>query len=288
MIDIREKITHLLVRIFKPLVRILLRHGISYKASAEILKWCYVDIAHNECGINNKKANKSRVAVITGLTWIDVKNLIDEDVALMDVKPDEFHRASRVLSGWVSDKNYQDAGKIKNIPIYSTQNHNDVSFENLVEKYSGGATIRSILDDLLEHKAVKKVDDDTVQLLRTHYISSSSKSEKFAIDIMAESVRDVINTINHNMQAKDDDLYMQRIVQQVDLPAQHLPLVKTFIRERSQNLVDEVDSFITALSQQDTKNKDGKIDRLGLGLYYFQEPIELENRINSQNSERKI
>ncbi len=284
----KEKLTQLLLRIFKPLVRILLRHGVSYKASAEVLKWCYVDVAHKEFGINNKKANKSRVAVITGLTWIDVKNLIDNDVALMDVKPEEFHRASRVLSGWISDKDYQENGKPKNLPIYAKNSREGVSFESLVDKYSGGATIRAILDDLLEHKAIEKVNTDNVSLIRSHYISSSSKSEKFAIDIMAESVSDVINTINHNIQANEDDLYMQRIVQQIDLPAKHLPLVKTFIRERSQKLVDEVDSFITVLSQQDRNNKDEKIDRLGLGLYYFQESKESENRINSQYSERKI
>jgi len=281
----KEKLTQLLLRVFKPLVRILLRHGISYKASAEVLKWCYVDVAHKEFGINNKKANKSRVAVITGLTWIDVKNLIDNDVATTNLKPEEFHRASRVLSGWASDTSYQENGKPKSLPIYAKNSREGVSFESLVDKYSGGATIRAILDDLLEHKAIEKVNGDNVSLIRSHYISSSSKSEKFAIDIMAESVSDVMNTINHNTQAKDGDLYMQRIVKQADLPVKHVPLVKTFIRERSQKLADEVDSFITTLSQQDVNDKDEKVDRLGLGLYYFQEP---ENRINSQNSERKI
>ncbi len=283
MTDIKDNLTQLLLRIFKPLVRILLRHGVSYKAAAEVLKWSYVDTAHKEFGINNKKANKSRVAVITGLTWIDVKNLIDNDLVSMDSKPEAFHRASRVLSGWVSDEDYLEQGKPVVIQLYSKDSHNNISFESLVEKYSGGATIRSILDDLIENKAVERIGADKVKLIRSHYISSSSKSEKFAIDVMAESVSDVINTISHNIQASEDDLYMQRIVQQVDLPVKHVPLVKTFIRERSQNLVDEVDNFITVLSQQDTDSEDQKIDRLGLGLYYFQ---EAKNRTNLQNSEK--
>ncbi|MCF6289299.1 MAG: DUF6502 family protein [Proteobacteria bacterium] len=272
MLDIREKLTKLLLTIFKPLVRILLRHGISFKAASEVLKWCYVDIAHKEFGINNKKANKSRVAVITGLTWIDVKNLIDNDVAFLDSKPEEFHRSSRVLTGWTVDKDYIDNGKTKNIPIYSKNDKKDVSFESLVEKYSGGATIRSILDDLIEHKAIEKIDNDTVKLLRSHYLGSSNKSEKQAIDIMAMSVSDLIKTIDFNIHAKDDELYFQRILQERELLVRDVPLVKSFIQERSQKLTDEVVSFITALSIQsmNNKNKEEKVDRIGMGIYYFQ------------------
>ncbi|MBL4660356.1 MAG: hypothetical protein JKY19_08365 [Alcanivoracaceae bacterium] len=286
MIDIREKLTQLLIRIFKPLVRILLRHGISYKATAEVLKWCYVDIAHKEFGINNKKANKSRVAVITGLTWIDVKNLIDNDVALMDVKPEQFHRASRVLTGWLTDKNYLQDGQAKIIPINSDSNNQiNISFENLVENYSGGATIRSILDDLIEHKAVEKTANDQVKLLRTHYISSSNKSEEQAIDIMAMSVSDLINTINHNIKAEDDDLYFQRIVQQRQVPKKHLPLIHTFIRERSQKLADEVDNFIGALSHQESTDcSENKLDRLGLGIYYYQDYTNSEKETNERKT----
>ena len=271
MTDIKEKLTHLLIRLFKPLVRILLRHGISYKASAEVLKWCYVDVAHNEFGINGKKANKSRVAVITGLTWIDVKNIIDEDVVLMDSKPEEFHRASRVLTGWLSDKDYQENETTEIIPIYSIDKYKDICFESLVEKYSGGATLRSILDDLIENKAIVKTSNNEVKLIRTHYVIQSSKSEQKALDIMAMATSDLIKTINHNIQANDNDLYFQRIIQQRSLAQKHVPLVQTFVRERSQKLADEVDSFISALSMQPEELEEEKIARLGLGIYYYQD-----------------
>ena len=271
MQDIKEKLTQLLIKIFRPLVRILLRHGISYKACTEVLKWCYVDVAHNEFGIKGKKANKSRVAVITGLTWIDVKNLIDEDVLLMDSKPEAFQRASRVLTGWLTDDAYQANNETKIIPIYSQDKFNDISFESLVEKYSGGATLRSILDDLLENKAIVKIDGDKVKLIRTHYVIQSSKSEQLALDIMAMATSDLIKTINHNIQASEDDLYFQRIVQQRQLAKRHVPLVQTFVRERSQKLADEVDSFVAALAMQPTENDEEKIARLGLGIYYFQD-----------------
>ena len=95
---------------------------------------------------------------------------------------------------------------------------------------------------------------------------------------MAMSVSDIIKTINHNIQSKEDNLYFQRIVQQREMPKKHLPLVHTFIRERSQNLADEVDNFIGALSQQGINDPDDtKLDRLGLGIYYYQDSTKTKD-----------
>lgn len=275
LVDIKEKLTEILIKIFRPLVRLLLRHGISYKACAEILKWCYVDIASTEFGINNKKANKSRIAVITGLTWIDVKNLIDNEPALMDVEPEKFHRSLKVLTGWVSDLTYKRGNDlIKEIPIYSKNDKKDISFESLVESYSGGATIRSVLDDLLDHKAVEKTSKDSVKILRSYFLCHSKDSEIKSLDIMGMCTSDLLNTINHNIITSDDDLYFQRYIQQKEMPVHHIPLVETFIRERSQKLANEADTFMATLAQQDTVNSETvKIDRLGLGIYYFQGKI---------------
>ena len=94
---------------------------------------------------------------------------------------------------------------------------------------------------------------------------------------MAIGVSDLMNTIDHNINAKKDDLYFQRILQERHLPTCHVPLVKTFIRERSQILSDEVVSFISALSTQESKNSEKQtIDRIGLGIYYYQDE-EKEN-----------
>jgi len=270
--DIKEKLTELLIKLFKPIVRLLLRHGISYKACAEILKWCYVDIAKNEFGINNKIANKSRIAVITGLTWIDVKNLVDNEPALMNTKPEKFHRSLKVLTGWISDPNFREGDSYtKEIPLYSENDKTDVSFESLVEHYSGGATLRSILDDLIDHQAVEKTSKNSVKILRSYFLCHGKDSETKSLDIMGMCSSDLLNTINHNITTSDDDYYFQRYVQQKDMPVQHIPLVETFIRERSQKLANEVDAFMATLAQHETADSEtGKVDRVGLGMYYFQ------------------
>src|SRR5512135_1484512 len=68
-------------RILKPLVRILLRNGVSYKTFADIAKRQYIEVARNEFPIERRKQSVSRVSVITGLTRKEVSRVIALDIS---------------------------------------------------------------------------------------------------------------------------------------------------------------------------------------------------------------
>ena len=59
-------------RLLKPLVRVLLRNGVSYGTFADIAKRQFVEVARNEFSIQGRKQSLSRVSVITGLTRKEV------------------------------------------------------------------------------------------------------------------------------------------------------------------------------------------------------------------------
>ena len=62
----------------KPLFRIFLRSGISYKDFTEVAKSLFVEISTDEYGLRGRKTNISRVAIMTGLTRKEVKKIRDE------------------------------------------------------------------------------------------------------------------------------------------------------------------------------------------------------------------
>ena len=66
-----------LVRMLRPLVRLLLRRGVSFKAFSDLLRWLYVDVAIEEFGLSGRKQSVSRVSVVTGLTRKEVSRLIN-------------------------------------------------------------------------------------------------------------------------------------------------------------------------------------------------------------------
>ena len=60
------------LRLLRPLVRILLAHGISYKTFSDLAKWVYVDVAGRDFRISGRKQSTSRISVVTGLSRKEV------------------------------------------------------------------------------------------------------------------------------------------------------------------------------------------------------------------------
>ncbi|MEX1290347.1 MAG: DUF6502 family protein, partial [Desulfobacterales bacterium] len=50
------------LKLLRPLMRILLRNGVSYGTFADLAKWIYVDVAAKEFGIKGRKQTTSRVS----------------------------------------------------------------------------------------------------------------------------------------------------------------------------------------------------------------------------------
>ena len=59
-------------KLLQPLVRILIRQGISYGELSEILKGVFVEVADRDFGLPGRKISQSRIAIITGLTRKEV------------------------------------------------------------------------------------------------------------------------------------------------------------------------------------------------------------------------
>ena len=85
------------LRILRPLVRVLLRNGISYKTFADLAKWVYVDVATRDFGLPGRKQSVSRVSVITGLSRKEVSRVQDLPRPDDAAEEERYNRAARVI-----------------------------------------------------------------------------------------------------------------------------------------------------------------------------------------------
>ena len=76
---VKDHLRGALALMFKPLVRLLVSQGLTHAEFSEVAKEVYVEVAlrHFE---PSERINKSRVAVLTGLTRKEVKNVIDRAI----------------------------------------------------------------------------------------------------------------------------------------------------------------------------------------------------------------
>jgi hypothetical protein len=133
---------------------VLLQAGVTPKHFAELAKQAFVEAAGTLSKFSNGKINRSRVAVMTGLSRVEVKRLLTGRVALTGSLPAQQSRGERVISGWMSDHRFLDSrGRPQRLPIAGAR----VSFASLVKKFGGDVPHRAVLEELRRLRVVRQI-----------------------------------------------------------------------------------------------------------------------------------
>lgn len=253
-------------RILKPLIRILLRNGISYGTFADIAKRQYIEVAQNEFLIKGRKQSISRVSVITGLTRKEVKRIVGLDKAEDAQTQDRYNRAARVVAGWRRDSEFLDSqGKPLELSVSGMGN----SFQELVKRYSGDIPYRAILDELDADGSVKRIGENRVRLTQRAYLPKADDSMK--LHILGVDTAFLIDTIEHNLNAENSSPRFQRKVLYDNLPAEALPEFRRLSSKAAQDLLERFDKWLS-VRDRDVNPKSGGTGRhtAGVGIYYFE------------------
>jgi hypothetical protein len=255
-------------RVLTALIRVLLRHGVSYQAFSEVARRAYVEVAASEFGIPGRKSTISRVSVLTGLSRKEVQRL-NGTPAPVDAEGAEHHnRAARVVAGWVRDAAFRDAaGAPRPLAL-----EGEASFTELVRRYSGDMPPRAVLDELIRVGTAARDDDGRVRLLARVYMPRTSDARK--LSILGTDTAYLLQTIDHNMQ-EDGPPRFQRKVMYDNLPAEALDEVRAATAQHGQALIERLDQL---LSQHDRDinpalRGSGRM-RAGVGIFYFEEPVQ--------------
>jgi hypothetical protein len=262
-----------LARMLRPLVRLLLRRGVSFKAFSDLLRWLFVDVAMEEFGISGRKQSISRVSVVTGLTRKEVSRLINLPVQTDQVSSDKYNRLSRVIAGWRRDPDFRDKrGGTASLFIKGE----GFTFSDLVRRYSGDMTTRSVMDELLRIGAVKVLRDGRLKLTVRSFVPGREDDVK--IHILGTDVGHLIATIDHNLNLGAEASgkpFFQRKVLYDNLPAEVLQEFQILSEEASQKLLERLDVWL-AERDRDNNPQIGGTGRhvAGIGIYYFEEPYK--------------
>ncbi len=266
--SIAKTLNSAVLKLLRPLVRLLLSNGVSYHLFADLVRWVYVDVAFNDFGIPGRIQTSSRVSVITGLSRKEVQKLRDLDIPTVTDAPERYNRATRVISGWIRDPLFSDkAGNPQPLPL-----EGPVSFSSLVRKYSGDMPVRAVLDELINVGAVAPEQDGTIKLLTRAYLPGADRAAQ--LDILGTDAADLLATISHNLQEKNSPPFFQRKVSYDNIPAEFLEQFKSLSSEKAQALLEKLDTWLADHDRDANPAVQGSgRKRVGLGIYYFEEDV---------------
>lgn len=251
-----------ILKLLRPLVRLLLRHHVPFSTFEELAKHVYVQCAMEDFGIPGRKPTLSRASILTGLTRKDVTRLVAEPAPERTVADEAYNRAARVLTGWARDPEFHDD---QGRPLLLEP---AAGFAELVRRYSGDMPVRAVLDELLRVGAVKEREDRRIELLAPAYVPRGSPVETLAI--LGSDVADLVTTIDHNLQHGESDPRFQRKVMYRRYPVTPLSDFRKLSAAQAQALLETLDRW---LREHFDKDDPAPRMRVGMGIYYFEEPM---------------
>lgn len=262
--SVQTTLTRAVRTLLKPLVRILLRNGIAYGSFAELAKKTYVDVAFENFAPEGKKQTVSRVSALTGLTRKETKRLHEMAQDDADASQQRYNRAIRVISGWLNDAGFHDAG---GQPLTLPVDGEGASFAALVKKYSGDMTTQSMLAVLSAAATVVR-EEDRVRLIQHAYLPGNDPADK--LHILGTDSAELIATIDHNLVSQSDALRFQRKVSNHRVRAEALPEFRALSSRKAQALLEEFDAWLAKHEITAGDQDDDQGHYVSLGIYYYE------------------
>jgi len=266
----------------RPLVRILLRHGISFAEFAEIVKAVYVEIAVTDFKVEGKRGTKSRIAVITGLTRKEVSRVVEGARKDSGESKSNLNRVARVLAGWHTDPDFIGPYGMPLEIRYEEGGLSAVNFSNLVRRYSGDMSPRSMLDELMRVGAVVETEPGWLKVLRRVYEPQTLAMDNF--ERVGEVVKNFVDTVDFNLQKKEAGAgRFERIVYSTEgIRDEDFSKFRNYVNERCQALLEEIDNWIARLDLPE-KAETTKTTHTGVGIYHY-----IERRDDKETFKKKL
>lgn len=255
-------------KLLRPLIRILLKNGVTYAELSEVVKSVFVAIAGQEFHVPGKKMSKARIAIVTGLTRKEVHRLTKTDQEDRFKLRTNLSRIGRVLTGWHTDPEFTGPYGMPLEVRYDSDVPNDTTFVRLVQQYSGDMTPRAMLDELMRVGAVVETDRNWFKVVRREYVPEALAPD--FLERVGVGIHDFISTIETNLEKAEDraGLFERTVKRTGGLREEDLPAFNAYVRERCQALLEEIDNWLTNLADPDPEKGEKVVDS-GVGIYHF-------------------
>lgn len=270
MSDVKSQVLTAFRLTFRPVARILLRAGITWKELTEVVKATYVEVASDDFGLQGRPTNVSRVSILTGLTRREVRRLRD---LLDEADPQVFQRmnnATRLLSGWYQDPDFSDG---QGQPLALRAEGDGQTFQALWKRYAGDIPVTAMLKELLHVGAVEQTADGKLRALTRYYMPALLDAE--AVIRSGSVLEDLGNTVAYNLHRKPEDpSHFERRASNTRIPREAVDEFRAFLEDEAQGFLERVDAWLT--THEAEKARSTHLIRLGLGAYWIQSAADDE------------
>ena len=268
---LKEHVIHSCRYLLLPIVRFLLKHGVTWSEFGELSKEAYVAAAREDYGVQGRPTNNSRVAMLTGLSRREVSGvrdrLLDADHSSVSLQG---NRISQILSGWHTDSEFtDDQGRPIDLPATGPTG----SLSSLLKRYAGDLPHGAIRKEMRQRGLIEELQNEQLRVLKRDYIYSSLDPE--IVRRMGIALHDHAATLEHNLdENRPSAPRFEGIADNISMSPKALAAFQKLVEERGSTFLEEADGWLAQNETDQTTEADTRTVRMGVGVYLIYDKTE--------------
>src|SRR5688572_24702923 len=266
----RAQLLHALRRLLRPVVKVLIRAGIRFDEFSELARGVYVESALRDGLDHVVKPTRSRVSVATGVSRHQVDYYLETEGALPSADPTLATILTEVLQKWHTDPLY--VGPY-GIPL-------ELEFEvpgggrcvrNLVAMVDAKVSAGIVLEELISVGSVTYSGEKHYRATSRYFMMPEPMSA-LQIEYFGNTLTRLTETLEFNMNPKNSTKRLERfVVADRGLPPDIVPKFEAYAREKSTELLLDLDNWLTPYSSPGSAEDSARIPT-GLNVFLYVEP----------------
>ncbi len=245
--------------LLRPLVRLLVRGGMTYPRLTPMLKSLYLDAAEAELG---RDASGSRVHLATGLHRKDIRRMRAESGEHPPPRP--LALGARLVAEWIARPETTDGeGKPLPLPLRADAGP---SLEALITQVSTDVRPRSVLEEWQRLGVIEIDDEGRAALRESAFVPTQGDDEK--AHYFGRNLHDHIAAGARNLRGEEPPL-LERSVYYNQLSKRSVEELSALSKELGQEALERINRRARELQRRDIDRGDTD-RRMHFGVYFYE------------------
>lgn len=269
--DKKELLKRTLSRVLRPLVRLVMMHGLGYREFCDLARVTYFEVGHDVLKDQKQKINDSRLSLLTGLNRKEISHLDDlkkERGGFIIDAPKPRSPGAAVIAAWVSHPEFMNDQE-EPLPLpYTSEDPHQPSFTRLVEHVSKDMRPKAYLTELQRLDLVDVSKDMRVTLKRDAFVPTADFSEK--LNFFTGNIHDHMAAAMANIEGRQPPFF-ERSAYHTGLSLSDVESLQKMVSSKGMTFLKKIYHEAEVRAKTDAPELPSKNQRVTLGVYFYTE-----------------
>lgn len=264
--NVKQALAAALRRLLRPLIRIMLREGLTYPQFAVIARSAFIECARKDFDAAPTTSSPASISILTGVPENEIAGEMSGGSAQYIVATEERNHFARVLHGWHNDRDYVGPyGFPIDLPFHGSA----PSLTALVARHTPGIPPEVILKELRRISAVREVGDNVWQPQFREYIDPNLSPEN--IRRMGSLTESLLSTLENNTRRDRDktDLFERTMIIDEPLSDDQLLAFQSYLKVVGGQFLQRIDAYAAIDLREEVPMNATEVGTLRAGLQCF-------------------